>query len=169
MTDRERLEALALANEQKRRDEESARKQIEAENAQKQQQQTASDEEQTEAIFQYCKSVFQGFKLKPTGHDVTVDKAPASKIHGIKSDGHEYVSMNISHWGSETNDFQGIIPVILTRCFRGEYQVSDHEGRMKVLKSFDELKEHLIQLLASMDREAIKKLLAKVRNQVSRR
>lgn len=166
MSDRERLEALALANEQKRRDEESAGKQMEAENAQKQLQQTASDEEQTEAIFQYCKSVFQGFKLRPTGHDVTVDKAPASKTHGIKSDGHEYVSMNISHWGSETNDFQGIIPVILTRCFRGEYQVSDHEGRMRVFKSFDELKEHLLQLLANMDRDAMKKLLATVRNQV---
>ncbi len=67
--------SIALANEQKRRDEELACKQMEAENAQRQLQQNASDEEQTEAIFQYCKSVFQGFKLKPTGHDVTVDKA----------------------------------------------------------------------------------------------
>lgn len=166
MSDRERLEALALANEQRRRDEESARKQMEAENAQRQLQQNASDEEQTEAIFQYCKSVFQGFKLKPTGHDVTVDKARASRIHGIKGDGHDYVSMNISHWGLETNDFQGIIPVILTRCFRGEYQVSDHEGRLKAFKSLDELKEHLIQLLANMDRDAIKKLFATVRSQV---
>jgi hypothetical protein len=169
MTDRERLEAMALANDQKRRDEESERKQLGAEKAEQQLQQKASDEEQTEAIFQYCKSVFQGFKLKPTGHDVTVDKAPASKIHDIKNDGHDYVSMNISHWGSETNDFQGIIPVILTRCFRGEYQVSDHEGRMRVFKSFDELKEHLLLLLASMDRDALKKLFATVRSQVSRR
>ncbi len=46
MSDRERLEALALANEQKRRDEESAHKQMEAENAQRQLQQNASDEEQ---------------------------------------------------------------------------------------------------------------------------
>lgn len=168
MADRERLEAMALANDQKRRDEESARMQMEAENAQRQLQQNASDEEQTEAIFQYCKSVFQGFKLKPTGHDVTVDKAPASRIHGIKSDVHDYVSMNISHWGSETNNFQGIIPVILTRCFRGEYQVSDHEGCMKVFKSLDELKEHLIHLLAHMDRDALKKLFATVRSQFSR-
>ena len=169
MSDMERLEALALANQQKRSDEESAHKQMEAENAVRQLQQSASDEEQTEAIYRYCKSVFQGFKLKPTGHDVTVDKAPASRIHGIKSDGHDYVSMNISQWGSETNDFQGIIPLILTRCFRGEYQVSDREGRMRVFKSFDKLKEHLLQLLANMDRDAIKKLFATVRNQSSRK
>lgn len=88
MSDRERLEALAQANEQKRRDEESARKKMKAENAGRQLQQKASDEQQTEAIFQYCKSVFQGFKLKPTRHEVQVDKAPASKVHDIRSDGH---------------------------------------------------------------------------------
>ncbi|HUP80615.1 MAG TPA: hypothetical protein VM260_18850 [Pirellula sp.] len=99
MSDRERLETMALANEQKRCGEESTRKQMEAENAQRQLQQKASDEEQTEAVFQYCKKEFQGFKLKPTGHDITVDKAPASRIHGIKSDGHDYVCMRISHWG----------------------------------------------------------------------
>ena len=169
MSDRERLETMALANEQKRRGEESTRKQMEAENAQRQLKQKASDEELTEAVFQYCKKEFQGFDLKPTGHVITVDKAPASRIHGIKSDGHDYVSMNISHWGSETNDFQGIIPVILTRCFRGEYQVSDHEGRNRVFKSIDELKEHLLQLLANTDRDAMKKLFATVRCQFSGR
>jgi hypothetical protein len=169
MTDRERLEAMALANEQKWLDEEASRKRMDDENAQRELQKKTSDEEQTEAIFQYCMAEFQGFKLRPTGHDVSVGKAPASRIHGIKGDGHDYVSMNISHWGSETNDFQGIISVILTRCFRGEYQVSDHEGRMRVFKSFDELKKHLLQLLASMDRDALNKLFATVRSQVARR
>jgi hypothetical protein len=168
MSDRERLEAMAVTNEQKRCDEESARKQMEAENARRRVQQKASDEEQLEAIFQYCKKEFQGFKLRPTGHDVTVDKAPASRTHGIKSDGHDYVCLSISHWGLETNDFQGIIPVILTRCVRGEYQASDHESRMRVFKSFDELKEHLIHLLAHTDRDALKKLFATVRSQVAR-
>ena len=169
MSDRERLETMALANEQKRRDEDSARKHMEAENAQRQLRQKANDEEQTEAVFQYCKKEFQGFKLKATGHDITVDKAPASRIHGIKNDGHDFVCMSISHWGEETNDFQGMIPVIMTRCFRGEYQVSDHEGRKRVFKSIDELKEHLLHLLANMDRDALKKLFATVRSQVSRR
>lgn len=169
MSDRERLEAMALANEQKRRDEESARKQMDAESVQRQLQQKASDEEQTEAVFQYCKKEFQGFKLIPTGHVIQVDKAPASRIQGIKSDGHDYVSMSISHWGEETNDFQGMIPVIMTRSFQGEYQVSDHEGRKKAFKSVDELKEHLLQLLAHTDRDALKKLFATVRSQVSRR
>jgi hypothetical protein len=169
MSDRERLEALAQANEQKRRDEESARKQMEAENAERHLQQRASDEEQTEAIFRHCKSVFQGFKLKPTGQDVQVDKAPASRVHGIRSDGHDYVCMSISHWGSETHDFDGLIPVVMTRCYQGEYQVSDHQGRMKVFTAFDDLKEHLIQLHANMDRDAMKKLFATVRGQVSGR
>lgn len=167
MSDRERLEAMAFADEQKRRDEECARKQMEAESVQRQLQQKASHEEQTEAVFQYCKKEFQGFKLKPTGHDITVDKAPASRIHGIKSDGHDFVCMSISHWEEETNGFQGIIPVIMTRCFRDEYQVSDHEGRMRVFKSFDELKEHLLHLLAHTDRDALKKLFATVRSQIS--
>lgn len=168
MSDRERLEALALANVQKRRDEESARTQMDAENAERRLQQKASDEEQTEAILQYCKSVFQGFKLKPTGHEVQVDKAPASRVHGIRSDGHDYVCMSISHWGSESHDFDGLIPVIMTRCYQCGYQVSDHQGRMEILKSFDELKERLIQLLANMDREAVKILFATVRSLFSR-
>ncbi len=167
MSDRERLQALTLANEQKRCEEESARKQLEVESAQRQLLQKTSDEEQTEAIFQYCKKEFQGFKLKPTGHDITVDKAPASRIHGIKSDGHDYVCLSISHWGDETNDFQGMIPVIMARCLRGEYQVADHEGRMRIFKSLDELKEHLVHLLANMDRDAVKKLFATVRSQFS--
>jgi len=47
--------------------------------------------------------------------------------------------------------------------------VSDHEGRMRVFKSFDELKEHLLQLLAHTDRDALKKLFATVRSQFSGR
>jgi len=167
MSDRERLELLALASEQKRHDEELARKRLEAQTAQRQLQQKGSDEEQTEAVFQYCKKEFQGFELKSTGHEIKVDKSPASKIHSIKSDGHEYACLSISHCGSETNDFQGIIPVIMARCFQGEYQVSDHEGRKRSFKSFDELKEHLLNLLANMDRDAMKKLFATVRSQFS--
>ncbi len=40
---------------------------------------------------------------------------------------------------------------------------------MKVLKSFDELKEHLIHLLAHTDRDALKNLFATVRSHFSRR
>ncbi len=120
MSDTQRLEAMSLAKEKIRREEETARKHLVAENAERQLKQKASDAVQTEAIFQYRKTELQGFKLKPTGYDVTVVKAPASKTHGIKSDGHDYFSMKIRLWGSGTNDFHGIIPVILTRCFRSK-------------------------------------------------
>jgi hypothetical protein len=71
--------------------------------------------------------------------------------------------LNISHWGDETNDFQGQIPVLLTRFRNGEYHVTNTEGTETTLKTFDQLKEKLVQMLSDMDREYLKKVFEQVR------
>lgn len=163
MSDRERLEKLAQEKEQARQEAGAKEQQRQAEEAKRQEELLTQDKEKPEEILLYCKQQFQGFKLIPTGHEINVDKAGSSRTHGIQADRVEYVCLNISHWGDETNNFQGLIPLILTRYRNGEYHVIDPDGERTTTKTFDQLKEKLVQLLSGVDRESLKRVFEKVR------
>lgn len=164
MSDRERLEKLAQEKEQKRQEAQAKEVQRQADEAKHRAELLTQDKEKTEEILAFCKKQFQGFKLVPTGHEVSVDMAGSSRIHGIQADGVEYVCLNISHWGEETNDFQGLIPLLLTRHRYGEYYVIDADGKRTTTKDFEKLKETLVQVLSEMDRAALKRVFEKVRS-----
>jgi hypothetical protein len=165
MSDRERLEKLAQEKERARQESLAKEQQRQAGESRRQAELLAQDQQKTEELLQYCKQQFEGFKLVPTGHEVSVGKAASSRTLGIQADRVDFVSFNISHWGEETNDFQGQIPFLLTRFRNGEYHVIDVDGTRTTLKTFDQLKEKLVQMLSEMDREYMKKIFEQVRRQ----
>lgn len=83
MSDRERLEKLAQEKEQAKQEAQARERQRQAEEAKRQDELLTVDREKTEEVLRYCKQHFQGFKLVPTGHEVSVDKAGSSRIHGV--------------------------------------------------------------------------------------
>ncbi len=168
MSDRDRLEALARTMEEERQNHQHQLDIAEADEAKSAQREITSDKEITQTIFDYCLREIRGFKLVPTGHSVAVDMSNCSKIHGIQPDGMDYVCLNIQHWGEETNDFQGIIPLIMIRYRHGDYQLIGPTGKQSYLKSFDELRDQLVNMLAAVDRQAILALFAVVRSHFPR-
>jgi hypothetical protein len=165
MSDRERLEKLAQEKEQARQESLAKEQERQAQERRREADLLTQDQQKTEEVLQYCKQQFEGFKLVPTGHEVTVGKANSSRTLGIQADRVDFVSFNISHWGEETNDFQGQSPLLLTRFRNGEYHVIDADGARTTLKTLDQLKEKLVQILSEMDREYLKKVFEKVRRQ----
>jgi hypothetical protein len=163
MTDRERLEKLVQEKERARQEALAKEQQRQADEGKRQADLLMQDQQKTEGVLQYCKQQFQGFKLVPTGHEISVGKAGSSRTLGIQADRVDYISLNISHWGEETNDFQGEIPVLLTRFRNGEYHIIDTDGATTTLKTLDQLKEKLVQMLSDMDREYLKKVFEQVR------
>lgn len=163
MTDRERLEKLAQEKEQGGQEALAKEQQRQADEGRRQAELLAQDQQKTEEVLRHCKQQFQGFKLVPTGHEINVGKAGSSRTLGIRADRVDYVCFNISHWGEETNDFQGEIPVLLARFRHGEYHIIDGEGARTILKTFDRLREKLVQMLSQMDREYLKKVFESVR------
>lgn len=163
MSDRERLEKLAQEKELARQESLVKEQQRQADENKRQVELLTQDQQKTEEVLQYCKQQFEGFKLVPTGHEVSVGKAGSSRTLGIQADRVDFVVFNISHWGEETNDFQGQIPVLLTRFRNGEYHVIDADGARTTFKSFDHLKERLVQMLSEMNREYMKSLFERVR------
>lgn len=163
MTDRERLETLAQEKERARQEALAKEQQRQAEESKRQAELLMQDQQKSEEVLQYCKQQFEGFKLVPTGHEVSIGKAGSSRTLGIQADRVDYVSFNISHWGEETNDFQGQIPVLLTRFRNGEYHVIDADGARTTVKTFDQLKERLVQMLSEMNRDYMKRVFEQVR------
>jgi hypothetical protein len=163
MSDRERLERLAQEKERARQESLAKEQQRQTEESKRQADLLTQDQQKTEEVLQYCKQQFEGFKLVPTGHEVRVGTAGSSRTLGIQADRVDFVSFNISHWGEETNDFQGQIAVLLTRFRNGEYHVIDADCAKSTLKTFDQLKEKLVQMLSEMDREYLKRVFEQVR------
>jgi hypothetical protein len=169
MSDRERLEKLAQEKERARQEALAKEQQRQADETRRQADLLMQDQQKTEEVLQYCKQQFEGFKLVPTGHEVSIGKAGSSWTLGIHADRVDFVAFNISHWGEETNDFQGQIPVLSTRFRNGEYHVIDTDGKRTTLKTFDQLKEKLVQMLSEMDREYLKRVFEQVRSHFSGR
>ena len=163
MSDRERLDKVAQEKEQARQESLAKEQQRQAEESRRQAELLTQDRQKTEEVLQYCKQQFRGFKLVPTGHGAGVDKAGSSRTLGIQADGVDFVSFNITHWGEETNHFQGQIAILMTRFHKGEYHVITADGARTPLKTFDQLKDKLLQMLSEMDREYMKMVFAKVR------
>lgn len=164
MSDRQRLEKLALEKEMGRRDATVRDQRRAAIQEDRQAQLLVEDQQKTEEILEYCKQQFQGFKLVPTGHEVGVDKAPSAKILQRKPDGVPFVAFSIQHWGDETNNFQGHIPFLLARYRNGKYQVTDMDGQTTGKQSFDELKSLLVEMLSEMGRESVLRLFEQLRS-----
>ena len=169
MSHRERLEKLAQEKERARQEALAKEQQRQADESKRQAELLTQDQQKTEEVLQYCKQQFEGFKLVPTGHEISVGKAGSSRTLGIQADRVDFVAFNISHWGRETNDFQGQIPVLLTRFRNGEYHVIDAHGARTTLKTFEQLKEKLVHMLSEMDREYLKRVFEQVRRQFSGR
>jgi hypothetical protein len=169
ITDRERLTQLAQEKEQARQRAELEAKQRHADHERQQAEILAKDQKATEELFQFCKVQFEGFKLVPTGHEISVSKAPSSRIFGVEADGVEYAAFNVSHWGEETGDFQGLIPLLLARFRTPQYQVVDIDGKRMSFSSVDEVKCKLVEMISDMDREFMKRLFRKVRDLLARR
>ena len=167
-SDRERLEKLAQEKEQKRQQAATKEQKDRANRAEQEANLLTHDQQKTDEIFQYCQQQFTRFKLVPTGHEVGVGKAESSRIHGIEADLVEFVSLHITHWEEETGNFQGQIPVLLARYRNGAYQVIDSDGERTSIKTFDQLKEKLIEALSDVDTQALKRLFQKVRSRVAR-
>jgi hypothetical protein len=163
MSDRERLEKLAREKEQARAEAEATRQQQEAEQRRRRLEEDEADKQKTTELLAYCKQQFAGYKLVPTGHEVSVDNAGSSKTFNVTPDGVEYVALNVSHWGEETGNFQGLIPVLLTRFRKDQYEVL-HAGGRKVFSTFDKLREGLVGVLSGMDRDYMKSVFERVRN-----
>jgi hypothetical protein len=163
MSDRERLERLAQEKEQARQESLVKEQQRQTDENKRQAEMLTQDQQKTEEVLQYCKQQFQGFKLVPTGHEVSVGKVSSSRTLDIQADRVDFVSFNISHWGEETNDFQGQIPVLLTRFRNGEYHVINADGARTTVETFDQLKEKLVQMLSEMGRDYLKKVFEQVR------
>lgn len=163
MSDRERLEKLAQEKERARQEALAKEQQRQAEESSRQANLLREDQQKTEEVFQHCKQQFEGFRLVPTGHEVSMSKAGSSRMFGLQADRVDFVVFNISHWGQETNDLQGQIPVLLTRFRNGEYHVIDADGASTTLQTFDQLKDKLVQMLSEMDREYMKKVFENVR------
>jgi hypothetical protein len=163
MSDRERLEKLAREKEQARAEAEAKRQQQEADEDRRRLEEGETDRQKTAELLAYCKQQFAGYKLVPTGHEVSVDKAGSSKTFNVTPDGVEYVALNVSHWGEETGNFQGLIPVLLTRFRKGNYELL-HASERKVFPTFDKLREGLVDVLSGMDRDYMKRVFERVRN-----
>lgn len=163
LSDRERLQKLAHEKEQLRQSEAEKQKLRQIEEAKTKMELVANDHAKTIEVLKHCKEIFEGFKLVPTGHEVSVDTANCSVLHGIKSDGVDYVCLHITHWSDETGNFQGQIPILLARFRHGEYQVVDVEGKKYQAKTFDDLKQSLIHSLSEMGRDVMRKLFTNVR------
>jgi hypothetical protein len=169
MSDRERLEKLAQEKERARQETLVKEQQRQADETKRQAELLTQDQQKTEEVLQYCKEQFEGFKLVATGDEVSIDKAGSSRTFGIQADRVDFVCFNISHLGRETNDFQGQIPVLLTRFRNGEYHVIDADSTRTTFKSLDQLKEKLVQMLSEIDREYLKRVFEQVRRHFSGR
>ncbi len=150
MEDRARLEQLSREREESRLESERRRQQEETQAQQAQESEERLDASKTEELFEYCKREYEGFKLIPTGHPVEIDKAPS--CHGLTSraDGVYFVAICISHYGEETGNFQGKIPLVATRFRHGRYELHADE-RTTYFDNLDDLRESLIKVLAGMD------------------
>lgn len=150
MEDRARLEQLSREREESRLESERRRQQEETHAQQAKENEERLDASKTEELFEHCKREFDGFKLIPTGHPVDIGKAPS--CHGItsRSDGVHFVAICISHYGEETGNFQGKIPLVATRFRHGRYELHA-DGRTMYFDNLEELRESLIKVLAGVD------------------
>lgn len=167
-TDRERAEELARDRERKEIEAKAEENRRHSAIVQERAHLLAQDQQKTAEILQHCQKEFSGFKLAPTGHEVSVRTAESSRVHDIEADDVEYVYLYISHWGEETGNFQGQIPVLLTRYRNGQYELIDADGKRTVVKTFDQLKNKLVEALSSMNRDCMKRLFAKVRSRLGK-
>lgn len=160
-TDRERLERLAQENEKARVESKAAQGKKQAEIDQRNADQSAEDRQKTMEILETCKE-FNGFKLVPTGHEVTVNLAPSSRFLNREPDGIEYVSFNVSHSDDRSN-FQGQLSVLLARFRKGKYDVVDSSGESHFYKTLADTKEGIIKYLSGLGSDELGKLLEVVR------
>ncbi len=167
MSDRERLEKLAGEKEQIRAEAESRRQEQQADEHRRRHEENEGAKQKTAELLAYCKQQFVGYKLVPTSHEVSVEMAGSSKTFNVTPDGVEYVALNVSHWGEETGNFQGLIPILLTRFRKGSYELL-HATERKLFPTFDKLREGLLDVLSGMDRDYMKKVFERVRNVVRR-
>lgn len=169
MSDRERLEKLASGKEQARQESRAWEQQKQAEEASRREEGIKLDKSKTEEVMGYCKQTFQGFRLVPTRHEINVDTVGCSIIHGIEADNVEYVCLNITHWGKETDNFQGMIPLLVTRYRNGEYHIAGIGGARFRMKEFEDLKQRLIQLISDTGEDSLRVLFGIVRNLLANR
>lgn len=168
-SDRERLEHLITQKERHRKADVENQKIRQIEDARHKAEVLASEKAKTQEVLTYCKQTFEGFRLVPTRHEIHVDSSSCSVLHALEPDEIEYVCLNISHWSRETGDFQGLIPILLTRFRHGEYQIINAVGERTQYKTFDDLTKGLVALVSDMDSELMAKVFANVRSRLARR
>jgi hypothetical protein len=167
LTDRERLEKLAREKEQARAAAEAERQRKEADEQRLRHAEGEDDKRKTQELYAYCQQQFTGYKLVPTGHDLSVGKAPSSKMFNIAPDGVEYVTLNVSHWGDKTGNFEGLIPLALTRFRKGNYELL-HASEKKVFPTIEKVREGLVEVLSGMNRDYMKRVFERVRSMMRR-
>src|SRR5689334_21591120 len=115
MNDRERLEAMARENQERRAREAAEAERKEAERKQAQEELAAKEKQKTDELRAYCEVTFKVFKLVPTGQEVSIGSTTTSRMHRIENDAGEWVTLLISHWAEATGNFQGSFPILMVR------------------------------------------------------
>jgi hypothetical protein len=164
-TDRQKLERLSQEREATRIAEDQNRQ---AQNEAHRQREAARDNQdidKTKEVITYFRETFKGFKLVPTGHEVGIDTTPTARMFpNAKPDGVEYAMLHISHWGDETGNFQGQIPILLGRHRHGKVCLQAVGEYPKCFDTFDEFKDAAVEAVASIGRDSIMRIFEAVRS-----
>lgn len=163
--DRQKLERLAQEREATRIAEDQKKQ---AQNEAHRQREAARDNEDidtTKEVITYFRDTFKGFKLVPTDHEVSVDTAPTARVFpNVKADGVDYAMLHISHWGDETGNFQGQIPILLARHRHGKFCLHEVGEQVKRFDTFDEFKAAAVEAVAEIGRDSVMRVFEAVRS-----
>jgi len=163
--DRERLRELTKQKQQAKQAAEAERQRQEAEKVRKEAEERAADERKTQEILAYCTKTLVGHKLEQTNHELQVMRGPSARnlggSCGIQDNyGIPYVLVYVKHVGV---DIMADIPLLATRCLAGRYEVTETE-RGYSFDSLDKLRDKVLDLVAGMDQDYMKKVLDKIRS-----
>ena len=144
-SDRDRLERMGKENWGKRVDAEKKRGEDQQTAADKRAAQIVADEQNTQEICDAFKPVFDGYKLPETGQTISVslDKSKSIYFPQLQSDSLSKASVSMTHHGKTVSLFVAL-------CRDGKYSLHEFKGATKQFRSIDEMKERVMEKLATL-------------------
>lgn len=162
MTDRERLDELTKAAIAKRVTDANEAATREAEKQQRERDKLAAEQKKTDELKAFCEATFNGFKLPPTGHDLTTRTTATNLLSNIVDEDPKFVTVTISHWGDGVPG--GDFPILSCRYSGGRYELAIGSGRVRAYSdNLEDFKETLLKTVAGFGSDEVGKLLEAVR------
>src|SRR5262249_28052807 len=127
------------------------------------------EQQKTDELRAYCEATFKGFKLIPTGQEISISTTTTSRMHRIENDSGEWVTLLISHWAEATGNFQGSFPILMTRYKGGKYEyIVGVESKKTHPDNLTDFKEVLMKSVAGIGVAELRPIFAAVRSMIGR-